>query len=1669
MKSLQKKKQDLLNITDFGAIRISLASPEQIKEWSYGEVKKPETLNYRTLKPERDGIFCEKIFGPVKDYECSCGKYKKSVTSPAQILNKQIICDRCGVEVTTSKVRRERMGHITLAVPVAHFWYFGKTPSKIAIFLDMYQNDVRKIVYGMAWVVVKNIDDIKSVVIDAIEFYKSELIKEIDTEVLNALLNEMNAPTFKIPLYKKTVLDPRDVKNIVEYLRRTVYFKNVKGIGLDEAFDYVLRYDNHKIVKKIVTDLTEKEKYVGNITDEKNYLRENVYILTNAEALYRLLKTADEELKKELEDISDKLKELSITENVSRISTLFDKYKDHLYLKEDLEKINIVFEEIKHLSKNKNLKDIKLEELIEKVEKEATYRGEYETVINKIRAELETLYKDSKLSDKVTNILYELFEKYNINIQPSPLRSRLINRYKLIENFVLNNIRPENMILTVLPVLPPDLRPLVAIEGGKFASSDLNELYRRIIHRNNRLKRFFGQQSTGEKSDKGEIYVGVPRLILLNEKRLLQEAVDALIENSAKKQPIKNSQKRPLKSLTDILKGKQGRFRQNLLGKRIDYSGRSVIVVNPDLKLYQCGLPKEMALELFKPYILHKLMTKYNVTLKKAKTILEKKSFEIWDIVEEITKHHPVLLNRAPTLHRPSIQAFEPILIEGKAIQIHPMVCTPFNADFDGDQMAVYVPLTLEALTEAKLLMMSYFNLFSPANGKPLIGATQDVVLGIAYMTTVKEGELGEGRIFGSVDEAIHNYQQGKVALNAKIKVCGVNDIFEGRSKKEAKEFLSSPSLWQDYVTVGRLLVANILPSEVIDVYYDILRKRPNIGKKELTDIVKIIFKRCGHYRTIIFLDELKKLGYHYATVSGFTISVDDMLIPKNKLEKIKSTWREVHKIEEQAKKGIITEKERYNSIIDVWSRAIEDITNEMIEEMKGTLKRKYNENEPRFNSVYFMAESGARGNIDQVKQLSAIRGLMSRPQRKISGEIGEIIETPIISSFREGLGILEYFISTHGGRKGLSDTALKTSEAGYLTRRLIDVAHHIVVTEEDCKTLRTITVSALKAGDEVIIPLRERIAGRVAADDIVYEVEDKEKNEIITKVIKAGEMITEEQAKEIEESGLYERIRIRSVLTCESENGVCAKCYGMDLSTGKLVSVGEAVGIVAAQSIGEPGTQLTLRTFHIGGATARLTKQSQFRAPGNGHVEWISESGYSQEKGKKKFKTIQRQSESGSIFYIVVTSDAIVRCVYTDPKTKQPKKVDVKLEYGSRIYVEDGAEVKEGDIIADWDIYSIPIISEKSGKAKYRDLEENKTYVVEYRTYGRPEMRVLPYRGRKNPRIDIIGEKGKILATYPLPVDSVILVKDNEDVKEGDVIAKIPKEEIKTKDITGGLPRIEELFEARHPQNPAVLSEIDGIVKFETKEKVRKIRDEEVKEIEISIKVVNEKSKKEIRYDIPTGRTPLVYNEDKVEAGEPLTDGVIDPNKYLEIRGAQHLQEFLLNEIQEVYRLQGVNINDKHLEIIIKQMLSFVRITDPGVPPKRPIKHKKFYKFIYSEVVPKKLFEAEVRKIEEERKELKKANDPDAAIVRPPKAEPILLGITLVASLSDSFLSAASFQETSRILTDAALECKIDDLSGLKENVIIGRLIPAGTGFYSEETYSLKKEGKLLEELIRS
>ncbi len=1547
MSSTQKKKQEM-DMLNFGALKISLMSPEKIKEISFGEVKKTETLNYRTLKPERDGLFCEKIFGPVKDYECSCGKYK--FASAAR--HKEIVCDRCGVEVTESRVRRERLGHIMLDTPVAHLWYFSKPPSRIGLVLDLSPIEVSNIVYGLnKWIVVKD-------------------IKEAGQNIPKKTILNYNSPT------DRQIID----------------------------------------------------KYAGNLSDPNNNMQAKVQ--TNAEALLSLLRELD--LQSELNLIREKLLEISKEESKNKIKKLTEIYKHNLNsLNEDSEDFVEVLEGIKHLFSSKNDFQVSLNNFVNKLkEKNVSSQDIAKFDFNKLTYIL--INKKDAISTKVIIALESLYEKYGLEEIFDPNRGKLIRRFRLIENFSDTNTKPEWMILQVLPVLPPDLRPLVPLEGGRFASSDLNELYRRIINRNNRLKKF--RTLTGATKD-------APKLILLNEKRLLQEAVDSLIENSTRKRPVMGSQKRPLKSLSDILKGKQGRFRQNLLGKRIDYSGRSVIVVGPTLKLNQCGLPKEMALELFRPFVLHRLIKKYNIPLKTAKNYFRQSSPEIWDILEEVTKHHPVLLNRAPTLHRASIQAFEPVLIEGKAIQLHPLVCAAFNADFDGDQMGVYVPLTLEAQLEARLIILSTNNLFSPANGKPLVGPTQDMVIGIFYMTREKLGEIGEGRFFSSVDEAICAYQHGLVGLNARVKVYGINNFYEPELKNQL-----DVREWKDYSVIGRILFKQIVP-EGIEV--------PNqpLTKRNVIDIIEKIYEKHGIFKTVEFLDKSKNLGYHYATLSGMTISIDDMLIPQDKNQYIESARKKVKEIELQAKQGIITEAERYNSIIDVWTETTDIITKKMQEIMKEQDSKPITEGQPKFNSIYSMSISGARGNIDQVKQLAAMRGLMSRPQKKISGQIGEIIETPVVSNFREGLSILEYFISTHGGRKGLADTALKTADAGYLTRRLVDVAHHVVISEEDCKTIKGIKLSSLKVGDEVIESLEERIFGKVVLNDIVIDHLNEKTGEIEHKtIVKSGDVITKEQAQEIVKSGI-ESIRVRSVLTCESKEGVCAKCYGIDLSRGELVRVGEAVGVIAAQSIGEPGTQLTLRTFHIGGAAARVVKQPKIVAPFDGILEHIN------------FKVV-RKKENNKDVLIVITTNAVLRIVNETSSQRQ----SWELPYGTRVFLPNESKVKKGDLIAEWDSYSIPIVAEKSGTVQYVDLIEGKTLITEHRRAGggMEEKRVLPYKGKVNPRLNIINDKEKIVSTYALPVDAIILVKDEEEIKTGDIIAKIPREEIKTKDITGGLPRVEELFEARHPKNSAIVTEIDGKVKINTVEKF----DKETEKINIDtvITIKNEKSSKEKTYTLPPGRHLLVYEDDKVEAGEPLTDGVIDPHKYLEVRGPQHTQEFLLNEIQQVYRLQGVSVSDKHMEIIIKQMLSFVRIIDPGLPPK-PRKDKKFYEFIYGEIVPKKLFESELEKIEEEKKFLRKEKGPNAEElkqIKQPKAEPILLGISKVSSSAESFLSAASFQETSKVLTEAAIEGKIDNLKGLKENVIIGHLIPAGTGFYSEEVENLMQEPDLAQKVFK-
>lgn len=1366
------KKRKEINYTDFNAIKISIASPETINNWSYGEVKKPETINYRTLKPERDGLLCERIFGPSKDYECACGKYR-------WIKFKGIVCDRCGVDITESKVRRERMGHIDLAAPVAHIWFLRKSPSRIGMILGMKPSDLEKVVYYASYVVL---EEAKDSVTGRVDFKVGDILKEAE-------LSEARKKFSKIKV----------------------------GIGA-------------------------------------------------------------------------------------------------IAVRELLERID-------------------LEEEIKKVHK----------MVETVKQELD--------------------------------RTKLIKRLKMLNGFLSGGNRPEWMIMTILPVLPPDLRPLVALEGGRFATSDLNDLYRRIINRNNRLKHIEALRA--------------PQVMIYNEKRLLQESVDALIENGARGKVVLGAANRPLKSISDILKGKQGRFRQNLLGKRVDYSGRSVIVVGPSLKLNQCGLPKDMALELFKPFVLAELIKMETITLKLAKRKLEHADDEIWDILERVTKHHPVMLNRAPTLHRLGIQAFEPVLIEGLAIQLHPLTCAAFNADFDGDQMAVHVPVSQEAQVEAKTLMMATNNILSPASGKPITAPSHDMILGINYLTKIKTGEKGEGSLFTDKEDAISAHQHGKIALHAKIKVRGINKIGAGSEDKDVKA-----KDWTDYTTVGRIIFNEALPEGVPYV-------NKAVKKKDVSNLVDDCFKdpKIGHHKTVVLLDNLMKMGFTYATKSGLSISLNDMVIPSGKSEIIKIAQKQVKEIEKQSKMGVITENERYNKIIDIWTKVGDNVADMMFTEMAKQGKKPFKEGEARFNSVFMMADSGARGNRQQVKQLAGMRGLMAKPQKKITGGQGEIIENPILSNFREGLSILEYFISTHGGRKGLSDTALKTADAGYLTRRLIDVAHNVVIVTEDCKTINGVEIRALKSGEEIMESLKDRITGRVLVQPVKFPVTKGEK----AKTFKVGEMVSPEMADEIEAAEI-ETVHVRSLLTCEAEGGVCAQCYGMDLASGRMVELGEAVGIIAAQSIGEPGTQLTLRTFHIGGTASRVLSQSDIKAKVEGTVKFSNVKTLKDRNGNK----------------ICISRNAVITLEHRGKLIEE-----YKINYGAKIKVSDKAKVKVKEVIAEWDPHTIPIITEHAGTAKFMDVKEGETLHEERnKVTGIIERKIIEHRGSKrNPRI-IIERKGKQLANYPLPTDTVIIVEPKEEIMAGDIIAKIHKEASKTKDITGGLPRVAELFEVRRPKNASIISKIEGVVSLGTSPKGL---------TEISVK--NEESGQTDVYPIPYGKHLLVYEGDRVDAGEALTDGSVDMHDLLMVKGIKEVQSYIVEAIQEVYRLQGVNINDKYIETIVRQMLGNVRVTDPGDNS-----------FLKGEIVNNAVFKRENKKAEAEGK-------------KPSQAEPILLGISKAALASESFISAASFQETTRILTDAAAIGKTDYLKGLKENVIIGHLVPAGSGFVSRNFNKKKTE----------
>ena len=1354
----------------FNAIKISIASPDEILSWSArpntnGEVKKPETINYRTFKPERDGLFCAKIFGPVKDYECLCGRYKR-------MKHRGVICEKCGVEVIQSKVRRERMGHIKLATPVAHIWFLKSLPSRIGNVLDLTLKELEKVLYFEAWIVM----DPKGT-----SLKKKELLSE---EEVQELRDQYGEDAFEV------------------------------GIG--------------------------------------------------AEAVRKLLEEVD------------------------------------------LDKMD----------------------------------GE-------LREELKTAVSDTK-------------------------KKKLVKRLKVVEALKKSGNKPEWMVLTVLPVIPPDLRPLVPLDGGRFATSDLNDLYRRVINRNNRLKRL--------------MELNAPEIIVRNEKRMLQEAVDVLFDNGRRGRAITGTNKRPLRSLSDMLKGKQGRFRQNLLGKRVDYSGRSVITVGPDLRLHQCGLPKQMALELFKPFVYNRLMDKgYVATVKSAKKMVERESSEVWDALDEVVREYPIMLNRAPTLHRLGVQAFEPVLIEGKAIQLHPLVCTAFNADFDGDQMAVHVPLSIEAQTEARVLMMSTNNILSPAHGKPIIIPSQDIVLGIYYLTRTKADVRGEGMVFSGPEEVRSAYDAGSVDLHARITV---------RIDGERKE-----------TTVGRIMLYEVIPRGIA---FDQVNKVMN--KKELASLIDFTYRTCGAKTTVLLADRLKDLGFKYATSSGASIAIHNMAVPANKKEIVNRADRDVLKIQKQYMDGLITDGERYNKVIDIWAQATEKIAGEMMGGIASTEVTTASGEKKRadsFNPIFMMADSGARGSAAQIRQLAGMRGLMAKPS-------GEIIETPITANFREGLTVLQYFISTHGARKGLADTALKTANSGYLTRRLVDVAQDCIITERDCETMDGLYVSALMEGGEIIETAGERVLGRVALEDI----RDPFTDEVI---VKANEEIDETLAEKIDRAGI-ERVNIRSVLTCRAKHGVCSMCYGRDLAHGHLVNIGEAVGIVAAQSIGEPGTQLTMRTFHIGG-TAKFDEHSTLEARHDGVVKFVN------------LNTVKTREND----LVVMNRHGEVHVL--DEQNRSRGKYTVP--YGAHLKVSDQSQVKHGQLIAEWDPFSIPILAEVDGTIKYGDIIEGKTMKEEVdEVTGLSRKVITEFKGGDlRPRVSIKDSKGRTakipgtnsVARHLLSVGVNIVVSEGEEVRSGDILAKIPRETTKTKDITGGLPRVAELFEARKPKDFAVISEIDGTVTFGKDAKgKRKI-------------IVTPEIGEEKEYLIAKGKHISVQEGDRVTPGDALMDGVNNPHDLLAIKGEKELARYLVDEVQEVYRLQGVKINDKHMEVIVRQMLRRVRVTDPGDTS-----------FISDEQVERYRFQEENDRI-------------IAQGGQPATGDPLLLGITKASLSTQSFISAASFQETTRVLTEASLSGKTDYLRGLKENVIMGRLIPAGTGLVMYRKLGIKTENDELEEMTEA
>ncbi len=1401
-------KKDSKIKSNFTKITIGLASPEEILESSFGEVTKPETINYRTYKPERDGLFCERIFGPTKDYECACGKYKR-------IRYKGIVCDRCGVEVTEKKVRRERTGHIELVVPVAHIWYFRSLPNKIGYLLGLPTKKLDAIIYYERYVVIQ----------------PGLLAGKKDSEG-NDLLGS-----------------------------------NKFDLLSEEEYNDLL--DNHISRENDYLDDSDPNKFIAKM---------------GAEAIYDLLVRID------LDSLSYELRDRANSDSsVQR--------------------------------KNEALKRLQVVE---------AFRG-------------------SK----------------NIN-------------------------RPEWMIMKIIPVIPPELRPLVPLDGGRFATSDLNDLYRRVIIRNNRLKRL--------------IEIKAPEVILRNEKRMLQEAVDSLFDNSRKSSAVKSDSNRPLKSLSDSLKGKQGRFRQNLLGKRVDYSARSVIVVGPELKMGECGLPKLMAAELYKPFIIRKLIERGIVkTVKSAKKIVDRREPVIWDILENVMKGHPVLLNRAPTLHRLGIQAFQPKLIEGKAIQLHPLACTAFNADFDGDQMAVHLPLSNEAILEAQILMLQSHNILNPANGAPITVPSQDMVLGLYYITKIRPGAKGEGLTFYGPEEAIIAHNEGKCDLHAQVKVV-VKDLDEGGKLVDRMVETS----------VGRVIVNGIIPEEVGYV-------NKVISKKSLRDIIADVIKTVGFAEACEFLDGIKNLGYRMAYLAGLSFNLDDIIIPPEKAALVEKGNEEVRQITENYNMGFITDTERYNQVIDTWTHINNDLGNVLMKEMT--------EADQGFNAVFMMLDSGARGSKDQIRQLSGMRGLMAKPQ-KAGAEGAQIIENPILSNFKEGMSVLEYFISTHGARKGLADTAMKTADAGYLTRRLVDVSHDVIITEEDCGTLRGLVCTALKNGDEVISTLYERILGRVSVHDIIHPTTGE-------LIVAAGEEITEAVAQKIEDSPI-ESVEIRSVLTCESKHGVCMKCYGRNLATRRMVQKGEAVGVIAAQAIGEPGTQLTLRTFHAGGVAANAAANAAIFAKNDSRLEF------------EELRTVPFD-EDGRKCEMVVSRLGEVR--FVDPNTKIVLST-MNVPYGSSLYHKTGDIVAKGEKIAQWDPFNAVIVTEYAGTLKFNDVIEGVTYRAETdETTGLTEKIITESKDKsKVPTCDIIDANGDKVGTYNFPVGGHVVVEDGQTVKTGETLVKIPRAVGKAGDITGGLPRVTELFEARNPSNPAVVSEIDGEV---TMGKVKRGN----REI-----IVTSKTGEQRKYLVSLSKQILVQEHDAVRAGTPLSDGVVTPADILAIKGPTAVQEYIVNEVQDVYRLQGVKINDKHFEIIVRQMMRKVQINDPGDTS-----------FLEQEIVDKLDFAEEndriwgkkvvtdagdsdnlqkgqivtVRKLRDEnsmlkRRDLKLVQVRDAV---PATSTQILQGITRAALQTKSFMSAASFQETTKVLNEAAIRGKVDYLEGMKENVICGHLIPAGTG----------------------